>query len=145
MRDIFGKGFLPFETKEPNGIESVTLYDSFFQDLSAFDGVSRLTLKFYQWNLHQIEIKYAESAAQFTNEQLKTKVIEAFNLPPAKWEGSSFYFDTINEILTNTGQELACKDFSVEVVYGNQVRLTNFVTRKMIEENEQKKRENFKP
>lgn len=143
VRDVVGDDFMLFQKEEPNGVKTTTLYDTSLKDKSDFNGVARLILSFYEWQIHKIDIKYDESAVNLKNEELKAKLIETFNLPSDNWENSNP--SIFESIITYSGQELTCKDFKVEVIRGNEILLTNLLTTKNIEENEKKKRDTFKP
>lgn len=111
-----------------NGTSNRTYYDNNLKKYSDFFGIRFLELNFFGAFLHQISIKYAESYANFSDEELKKTFVEKFNLPNDLWERNS----------------IKCKEFELSIDL-RKITLTNLIVEQKITQAEEQKRKVFKP
>jgi hypothetical protein len=129
--------------QKSTGVLQYTFYNSTLEKLVGFRGISGLELELFEDNLHSLKITYSDSTASFSEKDFKNKIIESFNLPVDGWSGKDYYLG--EAVSFPTAEGLQCAEFEIKISSGNTLTLTNLITSQKIKNNEENKRNVFKP
>ena len=130
-------------TRKSTDVLQYTFYDSTLKKLIGFQGISKLEMELFEDTLHSLKITYSDSTASFSEKDFKNKIIESFNLPVDGWLGKDYYLG--EAVSFPTAEGLRCAEFEIKISSGNALTLTNLVTSQKIKNNEENKRNVFKP
>jgi len=110
----------------------VILFEYYYRNLEKYPDFRDVEeLEMYLWRdvLHKVVTRYKKSSGDFSQEQLREKLSQSFNLSPDLWQSNT----------------ISCKDFELSVDRSHEISLTNLITSQEIKESEERKRKSFQP